>query len=408
MSPRPKILFLVHRVPFPPNRGDRIRSYHILKSLAEWSDVSLATLADEPLEPGTHQELDRLCERVAIDQVSSTRWLRAAVSLLAGRSATEGLFASTNLRRTLDSWTRTTPYDAVVVFCSSMMQYLQLPGLKSVRAIIDLVDVDSQKFLDYAQEATGLKRLLYQTEGQRLRTLERTLPYRARAITLVSEAEADLYRTICPNDRTLALENGVDLNYFQPQDVEASPFHCVFVGAMDYYPNASGIKQFCWDVWPQILSRYPAATLAIVGRNPPPDVKSLVSTPGIEVTGTVPDVRPHVAKATAVVVPLKIARGVQNKILEAMAMGKPVIASPQALDGLQAQPEQDLLSACSADEWVSQISRLFEDSLACRELAISARQYVENRHAWSITMQPLAELIGWETAPKHPRVAATI
>lgn len=407
MTSRPQILFLVHRVPFPPNRGDRIRSYHILKFLAERANVSLATLADEPLEPGAREELEQLCERVAIEQVSSCRWLRAAVNLLVGGSATEGLFASTKLRRTLDSWIRTTRYDAVVVFCSSMVQYLQLPGLKSVRATIDLVDVDSQKFLDYARESSGLKKWLYRIEGHRLRTLEKSLPNRAPTITLVSEREADLYRTICPNDQTMALENGVDLTYYQPRDIEAKPFHCVFVGAMDYYPNASGMKWFCRDVWPQILNRYPEATLAIVGRNPPPDVQCLTEVRGVEVTGTVPDVRPYVARATVVVVPLKIARGVQNKILEAMAMGKPVISSPQALDGLQAQTERDLISANSADEWISQINRLFADSSLRSDLANAARKYVESRHAWSVTLQPLAEMIGMGAArtPLQPATA---
>jgi sugar transferase (PEP-CTERM/EpsH1 system associated) len=394
MPRRPKVLFIVHRVPYPPNRGDRIRSYHLLKFLAERADVSLASLTDEPLAAGTLDELNRHCRRVAVEHVPRARWARAAGKLLAGGSATEGLFASSKLRRTLEGWSRETRFDAVVVFCSSMVQYLSVPGLQGVPAVVDLVDVDSQKFLDYASEAGGCKRLLYRLEGQRLRAIEKGLVGRAQAITLVSEAEATLFRTFCPNDRTFALENGVDLQYFQPTQADVKPQQCVFVGAMDYYPNASGIGWFCAEVWPKVLGSFPQATLSIVGRNPPVAVQRLALLPGVTVVGTVPDVRPYVAEAAAVVVPLRIARGIQNKVLEAMAMGKPVLASPQALDGLQLERGRDALCASTPDEWLAALQPLFSDSSVSRQLSIAARQFVETHHAWSATLEPLARLVG--------------
>jgi polysaccharide biosynthesis protein PslH len=369
-------------VPYPPNRGDRIRSYHILKFLAERAHVSLATLADEPLEPGTFEALGKLSVRVAIEPVGRSRWLRAAASVAAGQPATEGLFCSPKLRQTIQSWSRETRWDSVVVFCSSMVQYLDLPALSDTPVIVDLVDVDSQKFFDYAEHARGLKKWLYKLEGRRLRRLECTLPGRAKAITLVSEAEADVYRSFCPNDRTIAIPNGVDLDYFRPTPHEGRPGRCIFVGAMDYQPNIEGIVWFCEQVWPQVIAARPGATFAIVGRNPAPAVRRLAGLAGVEVTGSVPDVRPHLAAAQIAVIPIHIARGIQNKVLEAMAMAKPVIASPQALEGLAVESEIHAFKASSVAEWLEQITRFLASAPLRLELAHNARRLVEQHYCW--------------------------
>jgi sugar transferase (PEP-CTERM/EpsH1 system associated) len=403
MSTRPNILFLVHRVPYPPNRGDRIRSYHLLKFLAERADVSLATLADEPLDAGTRQTLDSICSRVAIESVGRSRWLRAAASLASGRSATEGLFRSPRLARAIRAWGRETRFDAVVVFCSSMVQYLDVPELAGVRAVVDLCDVDSQKFFDYAEHARGLKRRLYQLEGRRLRRVECSLPSRVQAITLVSEAEADLYRSICPNDRTHAITNGVDLDYYQPAAGEGRPGRCIFVGAMDYQPNIEGVIWFCEHVWPHVIATRPDATFAIVGRNPAPAVRRLASLPGVEVIGSVSDVRPHLAEAQIAVIPLLIARGIQNKVLEAMAMGKPVVASPQALEGLAADPGQDLIVVEAPEAWVSAIGTLPFDARLRNQLQASSRQYVESQHSWRQTLQSLDRVLGRDESVNERR-----
>jgi sugar transferase (PEP-CTERM/EpsH1 system associated) len=398
VSVKPNILFLVHRVPFPPNRGDRIRSYHMLKFLAERAEVSLATLADEPLEAGTRQRLDSICSRVAIEPVGRSRWLRAAASMASGRSATEGLFRSPRLARTIRAWSRETRWDAVVVFCSSMVQYLDLPELAGVPAVVDLCDVDSQKFFDYAAHARGLKRQLYRLEGRRLRRVECSLAGRVQAITLVSEAEANLFRSFCPNDRTHAICNGVDLEYYQPAEGDGRPGRCVFVGAMDYQPNIEGVVWFCDQVWPQVIAARPDATFAIVGRNPAPAVRRLASLPGVEVIGSVPDVRPHLAEAQIAVIPLLIARGIQNKVLEAMAMSKPVIASPQAIEGLAAEPGVHAAVAAAPADWLEQLQFLFADARARRDLATAGRLFVEHQHGWRACLQPLADCLPFAAA----------
>ena len=399
---RPKLLYLVHRVPFPPNRGDRIRSYHLLRRLAERCDVWLATLADEPVPAETRRELARRCADVAIEPVGQTRWLRAAASLATGRSATEGLFASPRLRHTVRRWAAEHTFDAALVFCSSMVQYLDCPGLAAVPAVIDLVDVDSQKWLDYADKSSGLKRWLFQLEGCRLRRLERSLPDCAAAITLVSQAEADLFRGVCPNDRTIALANGVDLDYFRPANTGPGTWqslpaqdrsNLVFVGALDYRANVDAACWFVRHVWPLIRQRLPNLTLALVGRNPAAAVERLAAEPGIRVISNVPDVRPYLAAADLAIAPLRIARGIQNKVLEAMAMGKPVIASPAALEGLDAQPDRHLVVADQPEQWTSAIEALLHDEERAFSLGMSARRFVLRHHAWEATFAPLDGLL---------------
>jgi sugar transferase (PEP-CTERM/EpsH1 system associated) len=390
---RKKVLFLVHRVPYPPNRGDRIRSYHWLQRLAQESRVTLATLADEPLEQGAAEELQRLCDDVFLESVNSLRWLRAGSALLRGRSATEGLFYSSALWRRLHRLTSQTHFDRVIAFCSSMVPYLSLPGLRDVPALVDLVDVDSQKFADYATQTSGLKGSLYRLEASRLRKLESALPQRVQAITLVSDAEARLYRSFCPNPRTFTVKNGVNLSYYQPRSLPVKDFHCVFVGALDYPPNADGVCSFVSEVWPLVRKKYPRASFAVVGRNPTPAVRALATQPGVELVGTVPDVRPYLAQAVAVVAPLRIARGVQNKVLEAMAMGKVVVASPGAAEGIEATVGEHLLVARDPAEWVAAIGKLFIEIKARDKISQAALAFVTREHDWSLCLDPLARFV---------------
>lgn len=393
MSKRSNILYIVHRVPYPPNRGDRIRSYHLLSYLARRANVHLATLNDEPLEPGTVGALERLCRQVAIEPLDKRRWLRAAGSLARGHSATVELFSSPRLRETIQRWSTTIRFDAVFVFCSSMAPYLDVQGLANVPVVMDLVDVDSQKFADYAATSWGPKAWLYGLEARRVRQLERFICQRAQAVTLVSEAEADILRQICPNDNTTVVKNGVDLEYFRPASDVVQRERCVFVGALDYLPNVQGIGWFCREVWPRVIRLHPAATLEIVGRNPVASVRSLSTLAGVRVVGTVPDVRPHLSAASVAVIPLQIARGIQNKVLEALAMAKPVIASPGALEGLGVTPGEHVIAARSTSEWVEALEGVFGDPPMAAGLGNAGRRFVEAEHNWETCLSPLDELL---------------
>jgi sugar transferase (PEP-CTERM/EpsH1 system associated) len=270
-----------------------------------------------------------------------------------------------------------------------MLQYLATPALRSVPAIVDLVDVDSQKWFDYAASARGLKRWLFRVEGNRTRRLEKAGCQRASSVFLVSEAEAELFRKVCPNDHTYGMPNGVDFNYFRTADGHGRPGRCVFVGALDYRANIDGICWFCREVWPHVRAQIPIATLAIVGRNPTADVRQLNSIPGVEVFASVPDVRPYLADASLVVAPLRIARGVQNKVLEAMAAGRAVVASHEALEGINARGGEHVIDAASPRGWSDEIERLLTDAATRQRLAQAGRRFVVDNHAWEACLAPL-------------------
>lgn len=388
------ILLLAHRVPYPPDKGDRIRTFHVLRELARHAPVHLAYLTEEPPAPDIDRALGQLCERVAAVPLGRwSRWLWAGLTVAGGGSITEGAFHAGALQQLVRRWARESGYRAAVVSASSMVPYLRLPELRQVPAIIDLVDVDSQKWLDYAAQGHGPRAWLYRLEGRRLRRLEAGLPAWARAVTLVSEAEARLYRGFAAPGRVLALTNGVNLDYFRPQPAAAAS-GCVFVGQLDYWPNVEGVCWFCREVWPAIRDRRPQETLALVGRNPVPAVRELAAVPGVELVGAVPDVRPHVARAAVVVVPLRIARGVQNKVLEALAMGRPVVASPQALAGVQATPGVHLLAAESPGQWCDTVTSLLADPARQQQLGAQGRRFVEEHHPWDRCLAALGELVG--------------
>jgi sugar transferase (PEP-CTERM/EpsH1 system associated) len=387
-------LYLVHRVPFPPDKGDRIRTFHTLRYLARHANVHLACLADEPIGADIRPALAPYSQRVAIVPVGHwSRRCRILGSLLAGRTASEGAFWAPALRGVLGDWCRDTRFDAVLASASSLIPYLRLPEMRGIPAMVDLVDVDSQKWLDYASAGRGPRSWLYALEGRRLRRLEQELPTWARAVTLVSEAEADLYRRFAAAGPVHAVCNGVDLDYFQPHPPATAPI-CVFVGALDYRPNVDGAVWFCQDAWPEIHRRRPDARLALVGRNPVPAVRRLANIPGVDLVGQVPDVRPYLSRAAVAVVPLLIARGVQNKVLEALAMSRAVVASPPSLEGIGVEPGTQLLAASTADEWVESVLRLFTDADLRRRLGIAGRRYVEDNHRWETCLDPFGALLG--------------
>jgi sugar transferase (PEP-CTERM/EpsH1 system associated) len=354
--------------------------------------VWLGCLADEPVPAEVVAELERLCERVAILPVGRGRWVRAGLSLLTGRSISEGAFSEPGLRRLISDWTTETRFDAAVVSASSLVPYLKAPELADVRRVVDLVDVDSQKWRDFADAARWPKRWLYRLEAARIAKLERALPGWTRAVAVVSRAEADvLDATAGPGTATVAA-NGVDQDYFRPVECPIEQA-CVFVGAMDYLPNVDGAVWFARDIWPAIREKFPAAEFRIVGRKPVPEVERLADLPGVRLIGQVPDVRPFVASAAVAVVPLRLARGIQNKVLEALAMAKPVVAAPPALAALRAVPGKDLLSASTREEWVEAVGGLFADPIRARQLGTAGRRFVEEYHHWEHCLEPLLDTV---------------
>jgi sugar transferase (PEP-CTERM/EpsH1 system associated) len=390
------ILYLVHRFPFPPDKGDRIRAYHILQFLAKRSPVHLATLADEPVTDEARASLQKLCVNLIIAPLPRTRFIRMLWSLATGRTASEGAFASGYLCDVLKGWCQRFSYRACIISASSLTPYLSLKELQGMPAIVDLVDVDSQKWLDYSAFAQPPLSWIYSLEGRRLRRLESELAVRSRAITLVSDAEADIIRQFVNPGRIEVITNGVDLDYFHPQPEMGDSRRestCVFVGTLDYWPNVEAICWFCREVWPGIYRRNDQARLSVVGRRPVKAVRRLQSCPGVDVVGQVEDVRPYYARSAVAVAPLRIARGVQNKLLEALATGKAVVTSPSTMRGLKVEPGKHLLKADSTIEWEEAILRLLNDSPLRNQLGVEGRRFVEEHHRWDRCLEPLGRLM---------------
>ena len=397
-----RLLFIAHRVPYPPDKGERVRAFHELTALAEHFRITLAALAHSDGDVAAASELGRWCEKVLTGRAGGRLGLvRGAFSAAAGRSATEGFFRNKRLLRALAEECGRKPFDLVFGYSSSTLPYVL--SVPAAARVMDLVDVDSAKWASYAQAARGPRRWLYRREARAVRALEERAVERCDAVLLVSEAEVQAISV--RSDKVLAVGNGVDTDFFKPVQGEPQPQpSLVFTGTMDYAPNAEGVCWFVRGVWPELKRRVPDLEFTIVGRDPTAEVRALADVPGVRVTGTVPDVRPYLSAATVAVVPLRIARGIQNKILEAMAMGRAVVASPGALEGLEIAAGTEALQADSPEEWVRCILGLLRDEPRHRAMERAARLRVVADYTWSARMAPLVDLCqrlaaGEQTAP---------
>ncbi|MFW5869931.1 MAG: TIGR03087 family PEP-CTERM/XrtA system glycosyltransferase, partial [Planctomycetota bacterium] len=377
-----RLLYISHRLPYPPDKGERVRAFHEIKLLAERYELTLASLVHDRAELDHVSALEAICHEVITAPAGGKLGLlRGAGRFLVGRSVTEGYFHNPVLMKRLHRLSEDQPFDVVFGYCSSTLPYVR--AVRSGRRVLDLVDVDSLKWEAYAAAARGPKRWLYAAEARRVAALERRAVETCDAVLLVSQAELDAFRANANNVH--AVGNGVDTEYFRPDAVEPmdlGPKAVVFTGTMSYAPNAEGVLWFVREVWPAVRKAHPRATFTIVGRDPTPAVRKLADTPGVTVTGSVPDVRPYLTGAKLAVCPLLTARGIQNKILEALAMGLPVVATPAAAEGLGRTPGEPPLVADLPGEWRDRLSALLCDEPALNRMSAAGRAHIEQHHTW--------------------------
>jgi sugar transferase (PEP-CTERM/EpsH1 system associated) len=386
------LLFLAHRVPYPPDRGDKIRSYNILKHLAERHRVHLATFADDEADVAAAEALRPLVAKLHVELRTRSKGTAAAIGLLKRSAMSVAAFGNAGLSGFVDRVLADEPIDHVYVFSGQMAQYA--PADRPF--VMDFVDMDSRKFADYAAAASAPMRWVWQREAKRLFHFERETARRAVVSLFVTEAEAALFRarTGLSEDCVQALENGVDLAAYEPVPHvrDAAPL-IVFTGQMDYLPNIDAAAAFARDALPLIRTRHPASRFAIVGRNPTSALTSLDGRDGVIVTGGVPEVQSWLARADVVVAPLGIARGLQNKVLEAMAMARPVVASPQAFEGIDAEPGRDLIVADGSAAQAAAVCALLDHPARGEAIGAAARTRVEARYAWDARLAPLDAML---------------
>lgn len=405
-----RLLFLTHRMPYPPDKGDRIRAWHMLEYLARHWEVELGCLSDDP-EDARHLPLLR--ERYAAMRCESLPGgLRAAARTLwrarPGLPLTLGWFHSARLQAWVSAGLEARRYDAVFVYSSAMAPYVMRHAAAGLPpSILDLVDVDSEKWRAYAAQARPPRRLLWAREARTLLAFERRAAQAFSRTILVSQAECERFLALAPEARARAqwVDNGVDLGFFDPARPYPNPYPpnpdspgpppLVFTGTMDYPPNIEAVTDFARDVLPRLRAtpgREGPPEFHIVGARPTDGVRALAKLPGVHVTGRVPDTRPYIAHAAAAVAPLRVARGIQNKVLEAMALGRPVIASSAAFEGVQAVAGRDLLVVDGAEATARAVGAVLRGEYP--GLGQAARLAVAHGHDWDFTLRRLDRLLG--------------
>ena len=385
------LLFLAHRAPFPPDRGDKIRSYHILRHLAARARVHLIAFAEDPADRHIPEDLRQSLASAKIVPRTKSRGRAAVEALATGKPVSLTAFADPRMRQAVRTALQAHAIEAVYCFSGQMAQYLTASG---PRAIMDFVDVDSAKFAGLAEHGALPLRWLMRREARLLGQVERVVATRATASLFVTDAEAALFRAGGGVGDIRAIENGIDAAIFDPAIVapvaEAEPL-IVFTGQMDYRPNIDAVTWFAHEVLPRIRQHHAAARFAIVGRAPTADVSALAG-PAVIVTGAVDDVRGWLARACVCVAPLRLARGIQNKVLEAMAMARPVVASRAAAEGID--HGGTIRVADGADACADQVAALIGNRVAADALGATARARVLARYDWDARLAPLDGLLG--------------
>jgi len=427
------ILYICHRIPYPPNKGDKIRSFNEVKYLSKKHNVFLAFLIDDKKDLIYLDELKKYCETIDYD-VIHPRWqkIKSIPYLFSKKPLSVPYFYSKKLQTAIDYRLLTVKFDVVFAFSSPMAEYvfrskviqfassspgrlkktgINMPSGSRVNGqakfIMDFVDVDSDKWRMYSEYSLFPKSLIYRNEWKRLMSYEKRVGAAFDISVFISDNELEIFKSYTPKVKAVSISNGVDFEYFgdvrNVRDVRTNEvieragrsdgLNILFTGAMDYFPNEDGMIFFYRNIWPTVKEKLPQSKFYIVGGNPSKKLKSLPEKDNdIVVTGYVNDVREYMRKADVFVAPLRIARGMQNKVLEAMAAGLPVVATPQAAQGIDSNNDSFLFVEDSADKFAERTIKLSEmypsnDDIEKRE------SFFRKRYDWDENMSLLDKLI---------------
>jgi len=408
------ILYIAHRIPYPPNKGDKIRAYHELRSLSEVGNVFLCALVDDPDDWQYQKELEVVCKEVALVKLKP-KWKKivSLYGLISRQPMSVLYFYESLLQKKINAVLENQKIDTVICFSGTSAEYLfraentgivsQSKVQKRPKLIMDFCDVDSLKWAEYGTRVNFPFSWLYSQEGVLLSRYEKKVAEHFDCTVIVSEREAQLFgEHIQTNKKPVVINNGLDADFFKPtaisQPVSASMSNgfmpeLLFTGAMDYHANVDGVCWFIEHIWGKILAHYPKAQFTIAGRNPTDKLLKLHKKNNVFVTGEISDVRPYYHRATLVVVPLLIARGIQNKVLEALAMEKPVVCSKQAFEGIEAKTGEDILVADGDLEFSEAVLNLLADAPLREKIGKNARRVIENNYKWEVKMADLISLL---------------
>ena len=392
------LLYLVHRIPYPPNKGDKIRSFHWLEGLARHFNIYLATFIDDPEDIQYSNQLDKYCVDKLVRPLSPTlSKIKSLRGLVTGQALSLPYYHDKKLHEWVAATCNKHNIKRVLIYSSTMAQYIDSAQYEDFHRVIDFIDIDSDKWRQYATTKSGVAKFIYQREAEKLFSYESAIAQKTDYSFFVSGAEAKLFRqlTSLADNRVGYMNNGVNAEYFSPEREYPAIFppgrkRLVFTGAMDYWANIDAVVWFAEQVFPE-LKRHQDIDFYIVGSKPGKDVQRLHGD-GICVTGRVDDVRPYIFHSDVVVAPMRIARGVQNKVLEGMAMAKPVVVSPAALEGIQATVGDEIVLVEQVNEYVKAILDLLNSDRGV-EIGMRARQRVVEDYSWQSNVDALIQVM---------------
>lgn len=406
------ILYLAHRLPYPPNKGDKMRAYRHLEHLARSHDVCCACFVDAPEDLRHVASLRSICKEVAaVRLLRGYALLRGALGLLTGSTVTQSYYRHAEMTRTLQRLFAARTFDTVLAFSSSMAPYAL--SVAARRRVLDLCDCDSQKWLAYAEQTVAPMRWVYRAEGLRLQELERRWANAFDATLFITDAEAATLRPFVNADRLHVVGNGV-ARVDSASLVRHGPKPAArvgFVGVMDYRPNVDAVCWFVENCWREIRRAIPNASFEIVGRSPSRRVRALARIPGVQVLGEVNDVAEHLRGFSVSIAPMRIACGLQNKVLEAMIAGLPVVLSQRAAHAVGGTDERDFLVADAPDRFIRAVIRLLGSDQDATRIGENARSFVREHFRWEDQLSKLDEVVtgvvpARGNAAPPPRVAS--
>lgn len=388
------LLFVCHRIPFPPNKGDKIRSFNMLKALSEKFDIYLASFVDDPYDWQYADKLDQFCQqKLLLGQNKTLAKVKGSSAFLTGKAISLPYYNNGKMQSWIDKTLADYQIKNVFVYSSVMAQFFSQQQLAELNVVVDFVDVDSDKWRQYAAGKSGVAKWIYSREHIKLAKFETQVAMHVNSSIFVSPQEADLFRQQIPveyHGKVSGMLNGVDTAFFNPQFEQEELFEervdVVFTGAMDYWANVDAVIWFCKFVWPLVIAKQPDSTFFIVGGNPSEEVKALHGKNGIKVTGRVKDVRPYIGASKVAVAPLQIARGIQNKVLEAMSMEKVVVATSMAIEGIEADT-QNVVITDEPEQFASQVLTLCAEAVNAED----NRKWILANLQWQSTLEALPD-----------------
>jgi sugar transferase (PEP-CTERM/EpsH1 system associated) len=400
-----RVLFLMPRVCWPPQTGLMLRNYHLARALSRTAEVTCLSFADDhkhlsaaemeelPPPPEAWSEKVELIERNS--GYTPAKLLRGA---LGNKPVTVLNYTTDKMKAALASILNEKPFDVVQVETSTLGDYL--PVIRAARnrplAVCDWHNIDSELMLRYAEKAPLTRRFYANLTARRIAAFERWTLENYDAHIACSERDAEQLRATAPAARVSVIENGVDVDYYSDEKLahaqeiwkkdNGNPpavSRVLYVGSMDYHANIDAVTQFAREDWPAIHAQRPELKFTIVGRKPAPKVLALQELNGVEVTGTVPDVRPFYAQAVAQIVPLRVGSGSRLKILEAMAAGVPVVSTTLGAEGLSVTDSHDIAIADDAETMARALFALCDNHEHRQNTARAARALVTRQYDWA-------------------------